>query len=409
MHHRGFFNTHLVDARVGETFIIRTKRGTEWGTMVSLCPADQESPPIHGRILRRATADDLIKVQEIEDSQRFDELRLCREKVEEHGLSMKLVDVEHLLGSEKIIFYFTANGRVDFRGLVKNLAQTLKTRIELKQIGVRDEARILGLVGHCGRSLCCRQYMREIEQVTMKMAKIQKSTLDPSKISGACGRLMCCLRYEDEVYRDLRKNSIPRGKRVWTEEEEVEVLDFQILSQKIFVQNIRGERRTIRLDEVLPPGVFPKKKEPVEAAPVRPRGERRPKSTGESSGSRGERRPKPTGESSGPRGERRPKPTGESSTSPGEAPRRKKKKRRRRRPGGPGGQTDANRSGGGQSGGSRPSQPRDSGGRSGEHGKPGPGKPGPGRPGPGRPSPGKPGPGKPGRPDRPSPRSDAGR
>jgi cell fate regulator YaaT (PSP1 superfamily) len=405
MHHRGFFSTHLVDAHVGETFIIRSKRGTEWGTMISLCPADQESPPVHGRVLRRATADDLIKVQEIENTQRFDELRLCREKVEEHGLSMKLVDVEHLLGSEKIIFYFTANGRVDFRGLVKNLAQTLKTRIELKQIGVRDEARILGLVGHCGRSLCCRQYMREIEQVTMKMAKIQKSTLDPSKISGACGRLMCCLRYEDEVYRDLRKNSIPRGRRVWTEEEEVEVLDFQILSQKIFVQNIRGERRTIKLDEVLPPGVFPKKKEPVEAAPVRPRGERRPKPTGESPGPRGERRPKPTGESSGPRGERRPKPKGESpgprgeqrpkptggsSTPPGEAPRRKKKKkRRRRRPGGQGGQADGNRSGSGGGGGSRPSQPRDSGGRSGGHGTPSPGKPG--------------------RPDRPSPGSDAGR
>ncbi len=278
MNNRGFFTTHILDSRPDEKFIIRTKRGTEWGQMVRQNGEAPDPQNIHGKVLRRATKDDLLKIAELEEHERTVEVKFAREKIAEHNLNMKLVDVEHILGSEKIIFYFTANGRVDFRDLVKSLAQNFKTRIELKQIGVRDEAKVLGNIGHCGRPLCCRLYMREIDQVTMKMAKIQKSTLDPSKISGACGRLMCCLRYEDEVYRDLKRNSIPKGEKLMTKSGEVEVIDFQILSQKLFVQDLKGERFTIGLDEIIPRSHKSESPEcasclpaPVQAAPQAPR------------------------------------------------------------------------------------------------------------------------------------------
>ncbi|MHC4848382.1 MAG: PSP1 domain-containing protein, partial [Planctomycetota bacterium] len=142
------------------------------------------------------------------------EFKYARDRIEARGLPMKVVRVEKLFGGGRVIFYFLAEGRVDFRDLVRDLAREYRMRIELKQIGARDEAKILGDVSYCGRELCCSSWIREMRPVTMKMAKNQKSTLDPSKISGMCGRLLCCLRYEDEVYTELRKNLPKRGKRV---------------------------------------------------------------------------------------------------------------------------------------------------------------------------------------------------
>ncbi len=349
MNIRGIFTSHILDSRPGEKFVLRTKRGTEWGELMNVLTERPDMQDVHGKILRRATKDDMLKVSELEEKERTDELKFCRQRIAEHRLDMKLVDVEHLLGSEKLIFYFTANGRVDFRELVKSLAQNFKTRIELKQIGVRDEAKVLGSIGHCGRPLCCRLYMREIDQVTMKMAKIQKSTLDPSKISGCCGRLMCCLRYEDEVYRDLKRNSIPKGEKLMTKRGEVEVLDFQILSQKLFVQDLKGERLTIGLDEIIPrdqaqEAQRPKPPEsqgrPPAQAPVRPRPPARPE---------GEGPPLPAGS------------PGQPGEAQGDFRRKKKKRRRTRKPwpqdGRPPGHEGAPQGGTGTPGGAGDGQP----------------------------------------------------
>ena len=170
------------------------------------------------------SADDAKKLQSLQSVDQPKEFEFCKKKIQERNLPMKLASVEHLLGGSKIIFYFLAEGRVDFRELVKDLAQEYHTRIEMRQIGVRDEARLLADYEHCGRELCCKTFIKNLEPVTMKMAKNQKATLDPTKISGRCGRLMCCLRFEDSVYEDLRSGLPGMGVRVATAEGEGEVV-----------------------------------------------------------------------------------------------------------------------------------------------------------------------------------------
>jgi cell fate regulator YaaT (PSP1 superfamily) len=164
------------------------------------------------------------------------EFKFCQKKIKEHKLLMKLASVEHLFGTKKIIFYFLANGRVDFRELVKDLAKEYQARIEMKQIGVRDEARLLADYEHCGRELCCRSFLKNLEPVTMKMAKNQKATLDPSKISGRCGRLMCCLRYEDKVYEDLKHVLPKKGSIVKTAKGVGEVINYDVLQQQVTIE-----------------------------------------------------------------------------------------------------------------------------------------------------------------------------
>ena len=164
---------------------------------------------------------------------------------------MKLASVEHLYGTKKIIFYYLANGRIDFRELVKDLAKEYQARIEMKQIGVRDEARLLADYEHCGRELCCRSYLKNLEPVTMKMAKNQKATLDPSKISGRCGRLMCCLRYEDRVYEEL-KNSLPKkGSVVKTIKGTGEVVNYDVLQQQVVIETENRSRQTVSVGEII--------------------------------------------------------------------------------------------------------------------------------------------------------------
>jgi len=222
----------------GDQVIIRSSRGVEFGEVITMVKeiADTDSIENLGEVLRKATLDDKEKQKKITDEMIPVEFKFCQKKIKEHKLLMKLASVEHLFGTKKIIFYFLANGRVDFRELVKDLAKEYQARIEMKQIGVRDEARLLADYEHCGRELCCRSFLKNLEPVTMKMAKNQKATLDPSKISGRCGRLMCCLRYEDKVYEDL-KHLLPRkGSIVKTAKGVGEVINYDVLQQQVTIE-----------------------------------------------------------------------------------------------------------------------------------------------------------------------------
>lgn len=207
--------TNVPDVKAGDAVVARTERGIEYALVLT---NPEKGPAIGGEptveVLRHATDDDTRQQEEIDAAGRSAEFRYCRDRIAARKLPMKLARVEKILGGGRMTFYFMAESRVDFRDLVRDLAREYRMRIELKQIGARDEAKILGDVSYCGRELCCSSWIRDMKPVTMKMAKNQKSTLDPSKISGMCGRLLCCLRYEDAVYTEHRKNLPKRGRRV---------------------------------------------------------------------------------------------------------------------------------------------------------------------------------------------------
>jgi cell fate regulator YaaT (PSP1 superfamily) len=206
------------------------------------------SEPV-GKVVRFATPDDISEEQHLQKIAE-EEIACCERLAKELNLRMKIIDAEHIFGGERIIFYFMAEGRVDFRELVRKLAQEYQTRIEMRQIGSRDEAKLLGDVESCGRECCCLQFLQLLKPVNMRMAKMQKATLDPSKISGFCGRLKCCLRYEDETYTHL-KQSLPRkGALVQTRQGEGKVFDTQILTQLVIVEYANGEKAAFPLSEV---------------------------------------------------------------------------------------------------------------------------------------------------------------
>lgn len=238
--------------RNGDHVVVRTSRGVEVG-MIKGPVQVQERDEVKGlgEILRKATDDDLKIAEHIASVKEIDEKNYCTRLIRELELPMTLAAVEHLFGGDKIIFYFLADGRVDFRALVKDLAKEYRTRIEMRQIGVRDEARLLADYEHCGQELCCRTFMQKLEPVMMRMAKLQKTTLDPNKISGHCGRLMCCLRFEDEVYAELKKQLPKKGSHVRTEEFEGEVIDYNILKQTCLVEVEKGERHIVPVDKIL--------------------------------------------------------------------------------------------------------------------------------------------------------------
>jgi cell fate regulator YaaT (PSP1 superfamily) len=176
---------------------------------------------------------------------------------------MKIVDAEHVFGGERIIFYFMSDGRVDFRELVKRIAQEYQTRIEMRQIGSRDEAKLLGDVESCGQQCCCQRFLKHLKPVNMRMAKMQKATLDPAKISGYCGRLKCCLRYEDKTYTDLKKQLPKKNTRVKTKQGIGKVVDSQILTQLVMVEYEGGERSAVGVEaiEILPPSASKEEKQ----------------------------------------------------------------------------------------------------------------------------------------------------
>ena len=196
-----YFAPGKYEIEAGQHVIVETARGIEYGYVVLGCRAVEESKVIQPlkSVIRMASKED----EEIEASNKRkekDAFKICLEKIRKHDLEMKLIDVEYTFDNNKILFYFTADGRIDFRELVKDLAAVFKTRIELRQVGVRDETKILGGMGICGRPLCCHSYLSEFIPVSIKMAKEQNLSLNPTKISGVCGRLMCCLKNEEETY-----------------------------------------------------------------------------------------------------------------------------------------------------------------------------------------------------------------
>jgi cell fate regulator YaaT (PSP1 superfamily) len=251
--------TRTPDVKPGDRVVARTERGVEYALILTAPEAapEGEAPPAV-EVLRKATEEDDRRQEEIDASGRSAEFRFCRDKVHELNLAMRLVRAEKILGGQRLTFYFMAEGRVDFRDLVRDLAREFKMRIELKQIGARDEAKILGDVSYCGRELCCSSWIREMRPVNMKMAKNQKSTLDPTKISGMCGRLLCCLRYEDDVYTELRKALPRRGARVTIKASGQTglVLHQEVLASKCVVLLDRGGTVTAGGEEIetLAPG-----------------------------------------------------------------------------------------------------------------------------------------------------------
>lgn len=227
----------------GDFVIVETARGLEFGTVsmeITEVSDDEVVQPLK-KIIRAADEDD-IKRHEENEKKKDKALKLCQEKIDKHGLEMKLIDVEYTFDNNKIIFYFTADGRVDFRELVKDLAGVFKMRIELRQIGVRDEAKMLGGIGSCGKSLCCSTWLSDFEPVSIKMAKVQNLSLNPTKISGICGRLMCCLKYENDVYMELRKGMPDTGEKVKTADGMGKVVETNILESKVKVRLYTGEK-----------------------------------------------------------------------------------------------------------------------------------------------------------------------
>ena len=232
-----YFSPGKLEIKNGDHVIVETARGIEYGHVV-LGNRDVEDnkvvQPLKA-VIRMANKEDIAR-EEANRKKEKDAFKICQEKIRKHKLEMKLIDVEYTFDNNKILFYFTADGRIDFRELVKDLASVFKTRIELRQIGVRDEAKIMGGIGVCGRPLCCATYMPEFVPVSIKMAKEQNLSLNPTKISGVCGRLMCCLKNEEETYEELNSHLPGIGDYVTTPDKlKGEVLSVSVLRQRVKV------------------------------------------------------------------------------------------------------------------------------------------------------------------------------
>ncbi len=241
------------ELRRGTEVIARTNRGLEAGQILCEATADAVShldQPATGQIIRTMTDDDANELQHIQ-AQRGEKTAICEKHIKELSLDMKLVEIEQLFGGERIIVYYLAADRVDFRRLVKLLAADYQTRIEMKQIGVRDEARLLADYGDCGKPVCCNTHLVTMPPVSMRMAKLQKATLDPTKISGRCGRLKCCLRYEFDHYQEIQK-SLPRvGSRIVTRQGKAKVLNHELLAEQLLVETEDHRRILIPASDVL--------------------------------------------------------------------------------------------------------------------------------------------------------------
>jgi len=265
-----YFDPGTLWPAAGDFVIVETARGMEYGqviTGVREVDSDLISSPLKP-VLRIGTAEDAAHAKENEKFEK-EAYQICQHKIEEHKLDMKLVGVEQTFDNAKILFYFTANGRVDFRSLVKDLASVFHTRIELRQIGVRDEAKMLGGLGPCGRPICCGSFLGDFQPVSIKMAKEQNLSLNPTKISGVCGRLMCCLKYEQDHYEATRKRMPKVGKEIETPEGSGIVLDANVLKETLTVRIHKGdssEIKTFALEEV-------KWQKPVQAQPAEPHAE----------------------------------------------------------------------------------------------------------------------------------------
>lgn len=237
----------------GQSVLVRSERGLEVAEV--LCESTPRavqllSEPTKGQIVRLMTDDDHVQARASQAKEQQAFLR-CQEFIYDRKLQMDLVDVEHLFGGERVVFYFLAEKRVDFRELVKDLAREYRTRIEMRQIGVRDEAKLLADYGDCGKPVCCNTHMAVMPPVSMRMAKLQKSTLDPSKISGRCGRLKCCLRFEQDVYEEFQQELPQPGTRIVTAKGPGRVLAQEILARKVLVEFEDGRRLVVAAADIL--------------------------------------------------------------------------------------------------------------------------------------------------------------
>ncbi len=260
----------------GDAVIVETVRGVEYGEVVTGVKEvndDLITPPLK-KVIRIATADD-AQHQADNRSKEKNAMAMCQKKVDEHKLQMKLVGCEYTFDNSKILFYFTSDKRVDFRSLVKDLAAVFHTRIELRQIGVRDEAKMMGGLGLCGRPVCCGAFLGDFQPVSIKMAKEQNLSLNPTKISGVCGRLMCCLKYEEDHYEATRKRMPKVGKEVITPDGNGTVVDLNILKETVRVRIPKGdstEQKDYPLEQVqrVSPAPRAPKAESAKAAPPEP-------------------------------------------------------------------------------------------------------------------------------------------
>lgn len=271
-----YFDPNGVDAHEGDKVVVETSKGLELAECVQAahCVNDERIVPPLRPVIRVATGDDL-RIAELCKAREKEAFGICEQKIAEHGLDMKLVDVECNFEGNKILFFFTSDGRVDFRELVKDLASVFRARIELRQIGVRDEAKMLGGLGICGRPFCCHAFLDDFEPVSTKMAKTQSLSLNPTKISGSCGRLMCCLRYEQEAYEELVKTVPKNGAFVQTTCGYGNVCQVNLLRQKVKVKLDGDDEapRTFEAYEVATvPGGRPKPGEPLpQVLEIKPR------------------------------------------------------------------------------------------------------------------------------------------
>ncbi len=323
-----FFDPGTLWPTPGDFVLVETSRGVEFGEVVTQVKEIDDSTlssPLKP-VVRIASEEDVqhAKANKAAEKEAY---AVCQRKIAEHKLDMKLVSVEYTFDNSKILFYFTANGRVDFRSLVKDLAGVFKTRIELRQIGVRDEAKMLGGLGPCGRPICCGTFLGDFQPVSIKMAKEQNLSLNPNKISGVCGRLMCCLKYEQDQYEAIRKKMPKVGKEVVTPDGNGVVWDLNIIKETVRVRIQKGDSSELRdypMEDVQRVGAQPASKaeapkpdapdaEPTDAPeaeipadaeaqprprrerPARPEGAKPRREEGErpARGERRERRPKP--------------------------------------------------------------------------------------------------------------------
>lgn len=272
-----FFDPGQLWPTPGDFVIVETSRGVEFGEVVTAIHEindEQLEFPLK-RVLRIASAQD---VQHNRDNKRAekDAYAICQKKIVEHKLDMKLVSVEYTFDNSKILFYFTANGRVDFRSLVKDLASVFKTRIELRQIGVRDEAKMLGGLGPCGRPICCGAFLGDFQPVSIKMAKEQNLSLNPIKISGVCGRLMCCLKYEQDTYEQTRKRMPRVGREIQTPDGMGTVTELNVIKETVRVRIIKGDSSELKdypleeLQKLTPESAASKPAAPAESAEAAP-------------------------------------------------------------------------------------------------------------------------------------------
>lgn len=232
-----YFDPCDITLKKSDMVIVETARGVECGEIVVANQevVDEEVVAPLKNVIRKAEEEDLKRVEENKAKEK-EAFSVCLEKIQKHELDMKLIDVEYTFDNNKVLFYFTADGRVDFRELVKDLASVFRTRIELRQIGVRDEAKMMGAIGACGRSLCCSTHLSEFHPVSIKMAKEQSLSLNPTKISGTCGRLMCCLKYEQDTYEYLLKKSPKVEAIVQTPNGQGTVVQVNLLKEKVKVK-----------------------------------------------------------------------------------------------------------------------------------------------------------------------------